>query len=152
MLDDWTQQEKIFAGKMPFATFNEAVVTHRVVNLDIRPARPVEGSQSWSTWGLTDGIWSLMADFWKKIHSERPTMEQVSQRLSNLGVVQPISDSRARTTVLFPAHFRETLRVVSDMVTVDELRRLVGIHEPTPPVSEAALRAPPLTKVSFLNP
>lgn len=54
------------------------------VGLGKRPSRPDSTSQSWTTWGLSEAIWSLMESCWKDNPLERPSAEVVVAQLSSV--------------------------------------------------------------------
>lgn len=147
-------KHQIFMGKVPFAHIphNRGHLVIDQVLKGRRPQRPKVDDLVWSTQGLTDGIWSLMTDCWKQLPSERPTMREIAKQLSNLGVVAlPASDSRSNAAVLSPVEFRATMRAVSDVVTIDELQSLLGIHQPTA-TSKPDIGTPPHKEVSWSQP
>lgn len=52
------------------------------VGLGKRPSRPAPSGPSWIKWGLTKDIWLLMEECWKSNPAERPSAQEVIDRLS----------------------------------------------------------------------
>ncbi|KAG5653804.1 hypothetical protein H0H81_010474 [Sphagnurus paluster] len=71
---------EIFSGKIPFGVLKDPTVILRVQQ-GRRPARPQDGSEPWTEWGLTEDIWALMEEGWVQDPSLRPTVEQLLERL-----------------------------------------------------------------------
>ncbi|KAG6830263.1 hypothetical protein H0H87_008653 [Tephrocybe sp. NHM501043] len=99
---------EIFAGQVPFAHLTrEATIIKQVTNGE-QPARPSKESSSWSVWGLTEGIWSLMKACWGPQPEARPSVRRV---INYLAVILPPSlRSNASVSSLSPGEFRELMR------------------------------------------
>ncbi|GLB42987.1 putative cysteine protease [Lyophyllum shimeji] len=116
---------EIFAGEVPFANIQLDVTVILKITSGARPARPKPLSPSWQQWGLTENIWTVMQDCWKRDPLERPSIEEVIRRLSS----ERLQDYRssASGTVLSPAVFRIRGRQSQPlkMMTVSQLNSIV---------------------------
>ncbi|KAF8054329.1 kinase-like domain-containing protein, partial [Lyophyllum atratum] len=95
---------EVFTGVVPYANVPRDATIIFKVKSGTRPARPVDSSPCWREWGLTQGIWALMEDCWREDPSERPSVDQVIQRL--LPERQQERRSSMFRSVLPPAVFR----------------------------------------------
>ncbi|KAG6917279.1 hypothetical protein DXG01_003227 [Tephrocybe rancida] len=103
---------EIFAGHMPFARLTrEATIMNRVSSGE-RPERPPIPSDSWSVWGLTEDIWSIMEACWSAEPEARPSAQLVIDRVAP--VLSPALQEGARDSSLSPGEFREMMRRSSD--------------------------------------
>ncbi|KAH0589950.1 hypothetical protein H2248_000136 [Termitomyces sp. 'cryptogamus'] len=68
---------EIFANQLPFPQLRVDISIMRAVVEGERPLRPPADSTSWSMWGLTDQIWSLMEACWLSQSEQRPAMQDV---------------------------------------------------------------------------
>ena len=76
-----------------------------------RPSRPTDSSEPWSKWGLTQEMWRLIEDCWKRIPAERPKVLRIMMRIRSMK--QP-PDSRPKGQVEFsPQGFRN--RIYAEM-------------------------------------
>ncbi|KAG6905271.1 hypothetical protein DXG01_003775 [Tephrocybe rancida] len=100
---------EIFAGEVPFASITrDATVMYKVL-LGQQPSRPAAALLSWSVWGLTDGIWSLMEKCWSIDPVKRPTIDIIIEELEK--ALPPDVDKEARHgDYLLPEQFRELTR------------------------------------------
>ncbi|KAG6855866.1 hypothetical protein H0H87_009901 [Tephrocybe sp. NHM501043] len=125
---------EIFTGQVPFAQLpNEFSVMLRVQS-GARPSRPPKSSPAWTAWGLTDDIWSLMQSCWDREPSHRPSastiVEKISAKLNK--DTRPILEADE----ISPAGFRGQMGEPLDMITVEDLDRLLFPHKtPDPPVT-----------------
>ncbi|KAG6890511.1 hypothetical protein C0995_007710 [Termitomyces sp. Mi166 len=72
---------EIFANQVPFSQFKIDISIMRAVVEGERPPRPPANSASWTVWGLSEHMWSLMEGCWVTQPEERPTMQDVVDRL-----------------------------------------------------------------------
>ncbi|GLB37954.1 putative as part of the replication protein A (RPA RP-A), a single-stranded DNA-binding heterotrimeric complex, may play an essential role in DNA replication, recombination and repair [Lyophyllum shimeji] len=102
---------EMFTGQVPFARVRNAAVMSKVSSGE-RPARPPVSSSSWSAWGLTEDIWTLMEDCWKDNPEERPTIDEIIDYLERIAPEDPrmIQGDSALTS----AQFRELAREGSE--------------------------------------
>ncbi|KAG6876011.1 hypothetical protein C0992_001402 [Termitomyces sp. T32_za158] len=73
--------KRIYTGQVPFARFTRDLQIKARILAGQRPERPVDSSDSWSIWGLTEDMWALMEDCWQHVPEERPTIQEVLDRL-----------------------------------------------------------------------
>jgi len=117
---------EIFTEDLPFASIGRATAVMLKVRAGERPMQPLKSSPSWNTWGLTEYIWVLMQDCWKANPEERPTVDQVIVRLSQ---VAPRDVREIESDVsLSPAQFREMTRrgLEHDEMSVETLEGLLN--------------------------
>ncbi|KAG5637383.1 hypothetical protein H0H81_004760 [Sphagnurus paluster] len=120
---------EIFTGQLPFEAYGDAGVIYRVM-MGEQPARPAESSPAWKMWGLTEKIWLLMEKCWAKNRDERPTTEQLLQRL----IPWLSTDKRPTSSGDFlpPASFRAKMGPPkSDLLSVSELECIL-CQDPDP--------------------
>jgi len=118
---------EIFTGHIPFAHISRDTVVMLKVGNGERPARPPESSPSWTDWGLTEYIWTLMQDCWKTDPQERPTIDVVRDRLIHW--VLPLDTRPGENgSTLSPVKFREMTREGRnhDEMSVDTLDSLMN--------------------------
>jgi hypothetical protein len=69
-----------YLGEYPFKEIrHDASVTYTVVYQDRRPARPEQSADL----GLTDDVWDVIQQCWRKDPTSRPKMTAIAQRLEN---------------------------------------------------------------------
>ncbi|RDB17478.1 hypothetical protein Hypma_001588 [Hypsizygus marmoreus] len=96
---------EIFTGNVPFfEEDNDSRVTLKVTT-GVRPSRPPDSSLAWSSWGLSESVWSLMQVCWSEDSTERPTIaEIIAKHASEVPVdTRPVD----RGNTIFPARFRD---------------------------------------------
>lgn len=91
----------MFAGDIPFATVMKDLQVIRLVLEGKRPPRPSDEQSS--ARGLNDKIWHLIENCWAQNHSERPTAENILERLRVLP--NRPSDLRPTDRFNFPSAF-----------------------------------------------
>ncbi|KAG6825648.1 hypothetical protein H0H92_002949 [Tricholoma furcatifolium] len=79
-----------------------------------RPSRPADASRSWSIWGLTQAIWSLMEGCWSADPTKRPMMDLVVEQLEK-ALPQNVMMQREYVEDLSPGQFREMTRWGSEI-------------------------------------
>ncbi|KAJ7587898.1 kinase-like domain-containing protein [Mycena floridula] len=72
---------EIFTGQVPFHELSNDIAVSLKIIRGSRPARP-------ETPLMEDDVWNLIRDCWKQDPDDRPTAEQIVQRLSNEGSVR----------------------------------------------------------------
>lgn len=114
---------EIFSGDVPFATIQRDTAVMLQVKFGARPARPSDSSPSWSKWGLTESIWSLMQDCWQEDPTMRPTVYQI------IGQLKPdyTLDMETSNTSIFlsPSNFRGRLSEPLDLIALQSLEKLL---------------------------
>ncbi|KAG6907960.1 hypothetical protein DXG01_006748 [Tephrocybe rancida] len=121
---------EIFTGDIPFASITRDNTVILRVSSDARPTRPPNSSLSWTEWGLTEDIWACIEDCWKGQPAERPLAAAIAQRLTP----RLMEDMRRGldTDTLFSDEFRRRMSEAFEMITVDELNKMLGTRlEPT---------------------
>ncbi|KAG6876444.1 hypothetical protein C0993_003126, partial [Termitomyces sp. T159_Od127] len=68
---------EIFANQLPFSQLKVDVSIMRAVVEGKRPSRPPTSSASWSVWGLTDDMWTIMESCWLAQSEKRPTVRNL---------------------------------------------------------------------------
>ncbi|KNZ79913.1 putative serine/threonine-protein kinase [Termitomyces sp. J132] len=92
---------EIFTGRIPLDHLaNDAAVVYHVAFKGTRPSRPSNSSPSWTSWGLTTEIWSIMEDCWKAEPTDRPTISSVLRRLRSSAIDSEVDMQFS------PRHFR----------------------------------------------
>ncbi|KAG6834246.1 hypothetical protein H0H93_010918, partial [Arthromyces matolae] len=94
---------EIYVGVRPFADLSPDTVKERISNGE-RAERPSPSSISWTSWGLTESIWSLITDCWDQKPALRPTSNEVARRLDALVTASAVVDDRPRYGRKFPRH------------------------------------------------
>ncbi|KAG6906135.1 hypothetical protein DXG01_015758 [Tephrocybe rancida] len=121
---------EIFTGQIPFARLpNDAAVILQL-QLGATPKRPEATSPAWREWGLTEGIWLFMVGCWKRDTSKRPSAAAILGCLtSNLA-----EDTRQSpdTITIAPQEFRRRMRKSLEMMTVEELNKILNNRAGTP--------------------
>ncbi|KAG6917342.1 hypothetical protein DXG01_002913 [Tephrocybe rancida] len=100
---------EIFTGKVPFYHITRDATVTLQVKSSKRPLRPEELDISWQKWGLTQHIWSLMEDCWKATPVERPTVDDLIERLAQLVGQDERSRSGSGSGPTPPTHFRRSI-------------------------------------------
>jgi len=116
---------EIFAGHVPFVHITRDTAVIFKVTKGERPTRPS------AELGLMDHIWSLMQDCWKGVPTERPSVDQIIERLAQcLRRDTQLADRQNCVGVLSPAEFREIARegLTCDEMSVDTLERLLKVE------------------------
>ncbi|KAG5333666.1 hypothetical protein C0989_005065 [Termitomyces sp. Mn162] len=83
---------EIFTDKWPFFEVSEIAASIKIMRGNL-PTRPPAKDLSWSERGLTEQIWDLLVDCWRKKPSERPDITTVISRLNH---ARPSEDPRPR--------------------------------------------------------
>lgn len=81
-MDLFTQ---IFTGQIPYYEYPRDLTVLSKVNRGIRPTRPGHETAP----ELTDHIWAIMQDCWRDVPSDRPTVDEVLERLPEDGLSLP---------------------------------------------------------------
>lgn len=68
---------QIFTGQVPYYEFPRDLTVLSKVNRGIRPTRPGHETAP----ELTDHIWAIMQNCWSEAPSDRPTVDEVVERL-----------------------------------------------------------------------
>ncbi|KAJ7586602.1 kinase-like protein, partial [Mycena floridula] len=124
---------EIFTGKPPFCeheNFREMAIMFKVLNNE-RPMRPASSE-------LNDTVWNCMVDCWKHNPDERPTAEEIVQRLSTMpevsGLDRPSSDTEWDES--FARRLRSSLRENPLLPTIEQLQMLLpGARRSSTPIS-----------------
>ncbi|KAG6904951.1 hypothetical protein DXG01_005983 [Tephrocybe rancida] len=118
---------EIFTGDIPFAaiTWDNTVIL-RVMS-GACPACPPSSSPSWTEWGLTQDIWACIEDCWKGQPSERPPAAAVVRRLA-VGITMADTRQGPDTDMLLPDEFRHQMSESLEIITVEDLTRILDIH------------------------
>ncbi|KAG6905534.1 hypothetical protein DXG01_002185, partial [Tephrocybe rancida] len=118
---------EIFTGEVPFASITrDNTVILRVLS-GARPARPPSSSPSKTEWGLTQDIWACIGDCWKGQPSERPPATGVVRRLA-AGITTADTRQGPNTDLLLPNEFRRRMSESLEIITVEDLTRILDIH------------------------
>ncbi|KAG6847270.1 hypothetical protein H0H93_009148, partial [Arthromyces matolae] len=116
---------EIFTGNIPFfGTKFDASVSHKILS-GLRPECPSPSSPSWTDWGLTLGIWSLMEWCWNPDPAQRPSSIEIDRRLTATLMVDNRSLGNADVE-LSPSKFRRRMNTLSDRIDVVSLDRILG--------------------------
>jgi hypothetical protein len=100
------------------------------VESGIRPARPLSFNLAWTTWGLTEMMWSLMQQCWEEEPGTRPPVEEVIAQLDCVrredhrpleikDVVSPASFRNSMGGHLGASGIRDIEALISACLTVD---------------------------------
>ncbi|KAJ7586545.1 kinase-like domain-containing protein, partial [Mycena floridula] len=113
---------EVFTGKPPFCELEmirEMAIMLKVLNNE-RPTRPASSK-------LNDTVWNCMTDCWKHNPDERPTAEEIVQRLSAMpelsGLDCPNSDTEWDES--FARRLRSSLRENPLLPTIEQLQMLL---------------------------
>jgi len=72
---------EIFTGTIPFFKLcYDSKVLVSVLSGD-RPSKPSPSSRSWTSWGLTNNIWSMMEAYSREAPFQRPAMQDIVAQL-----------------------------------------------------------------------
>ncbi|KAG6819971.1 hypothetical protein H0H93_006947 [Arthromyces matolae] len=99
----------IFAGQVPFAHLLREAAVINGVRKGARPTRPVEDSLSWTNWGLTKDIWSLMHRCWDSEPAKRPSVQEIKSHLVS-ALPAELQTTPTSNILLSPGEFREMMR------------------------------------------
>ncbi|KAG6811015.1 hypothetical protein H0H92_009356 [Tricholoma furcatifolium] len=99
---------EIFAGEVPFVHMTRELAIMKHVSNGGKPTRPPDSSTSWSVWGLTEDIWTLMEACWDRRPTARPSVEAVANHL--IVSLPPDIQKDASDYPLSPGQFREMIR------------------------------------------
>jgi len=124
---------QIFTDEIPYPhiTQSDTDTLKKKVLKGERPKRPSASSRTWTEWGLTESIWSLMEDCWVADPDKRPTATKVMQRLKAMSL--PKDGRPVERDDFSPAAFRESIRadlLQQDELTVEVFERLVQPSTP----------------------
>ncbi|KAG6835689.1 hypothetical protein H0H93_015692, partial [Arthromyces matolae] len=119
----------IFTGKIPHHEMKRLHEVLILVTTGKRLQRPPLSEPPWTTWGLTEDIWSIMNDCWKQ-SKERPDSCDVVRRLAKL---KP-EDTRppAVGDDMVPSDFRRSMSGLSDMIDVHALEDVLSSSDRQP--------------------
>ncbi|KAJ7586650.1 kinase-like domain-containing protein [Mycena floridula] len=139
---------EVFTGKPPFCEqkkFHEMAIMFKVRNGE-RPTRPASSE-------LNDTVWNCMEDCWKKNPDERPTAEEIVQRLSGMpelsGLDRPNSDTEWDES--FARRLRSSLRENPLLPTIEQLQTLMpGARRSSTPIF-TALDMESIYELSYLD-
>ncbi|KAG6905131.1 hypothetical protein DXG01_004670 [Tephrocybe rancida] len=92
-----------------------------------RPAHPPSSSPSWTEWGLTQDIWACIEDCWKGQPSKRPPTAAVVLRLA-VGITTADTRQGPDTDMLLPDEFCHQMSESLEIITVEDLTRILDIH------------------------
>ncbi|KAG6828314.1 hypothetical protein H0H92_008429 [Tricholoma furcatifolium] len=71
---------EVFTGQKPFSEVSNIPGVVIRVSQGYRPKRP-DNNPSWTAWGLTEDLWTMVQGCWKADPVERPTIEGIIQSL-----------------------------------------------------------------------
>ncbi|KAG6915880.1 hypothetical protein DXG01_009417 [Tephrocybe rancida] len=114
---------KIFTGKVPFHNIAHDMTVTLKVRSGVHPTRPEAASPSWSTFGLTEKIWTCTEQCWSVNPSGRPSAQEIVRSLTaNLA-----KDTRPNPVVsrLSPREFRRQMSGSFKMITVKDLNHIL---------------------------
>ncbi|KAJ7586517.1 kinase-like protein [Mycena floridula] len=126
---------EVFTGKPPFCE-REMVREMAIMLKVLRGERPIRPASS----KLNDTVWNCMTDCWKQNPDERPTAEEIVQRLSGMpelsGLDRPNSDTEWDES--FARRLRSSLRENPLLPTIEQLQMLLpGACRSSTPISTA---------------
>ncbi|KAF8071438.1 kinase-like domain-containing protein [Lyophyllum atratum] len=132
---------EIFTGSIPFESIARDTALMLQIKFGTRPTRPAEASSSWSHWGLTESIWSLMEACWNAAPTDRPTIEAVISGLNFRWYPEstPKEKSGGEEIILSPSGFRQRMIQPFEIMTVSSLEALLGHSESCTSDSDEAL-------------
>ncbi|GLB43600.1 putative protein tyrosine kinase [Lyophyllum shimeji] len=123
---------EIFTEQVPFAHLQRDAAVMFKVSGGERPTRPPQSSPSWSAWGLTEDIWTLMEDCSKSGPEDRLTTDEIIEHLERTAP----EDTRMgeSDSTLSPAEVREITRqgLEHDELSVETLESLLDASYPLP--------------------
>ncbi|KAG6847414.1 hypothetical protein H0H93_008259, partial [Arthromyces matolae] len=133
---DGCRSEPDVIGKIPHHEMKRLHEVLILVTTGKRLQRPPLSEPPWTTWGLTEDIWSIMNDCWKQ-SKQRPDSSDVVRRLAKL---KP-EDTRppAVGDDLVPSDFRRSMSGLSDMIDVQALEDVLS--SPRQPLSGEQIHA-----------
>ncbi|KAG6823498.1 hypothetical protein H0H92_010017, partial [Tricholoma furcatifolium] len=114
---------EIFTGDIPFAGVKDFRVIS-IVQSGKCPTRPSSDSKAWTDWGLTDDIWLLMEETWKRLPGNRPPCTKIVERLKIL--IPRDKRPKLKTGMLTPQAFRQRMNVSAKVLTVEELNIILN--------------------------
>ncbi|KAF5373249.1 hypothetical protein D9615_007439 [Tricholomella constricta] len=118
---------EIFTGRIPFFELPRDTAVMLRVQTGTRPSRPEASSVSWSSWGLTEALWSLMGDCWRQHPGDRPTVGDVIARLTpGLPKDHRPLDSDSNIS---PAEFRRSVGGQPEIPSVRDLEAMLSTAE-----------------------
>lgn len=122
---------EIFTGNGPFFEIRPPDVIDMKRN-GRTPARPSASSLSWSEWGLTESIWSLMQDCWSTDRHKRPTVGKIIGHLTAMLESEDIPTPERELRAASSAQTREVIRggMKVDELSVDVLESLIEASAP----------------------
>ncbi|KAG6826273.1 hypothetical protein H0H92_000466, partial [Tricholoma furcatifolium] len=120
---------EIFTSEFPWAHLAiDAFVLQRVL-AGYHLERPPDSSRSWTEWGLTETIWSLMENCWRRDPEIRLSAAEIVQSLTPL---LPESDTRPPTSSeISPVAFRRSMGATlstDDVEAFDRVLKKAGIE------------------------
>ncbi|KAG6905644.1 hypothetical protein DXG01_001452 [Tephrocybe rancida] len=98
---------EIFTGRVPLYEVHDAAIAFRVTSGQ-HPRKPTKPGPAWDERGLTEGLWSLMADCWEMNVNERPTVGEIIERLRSL-LRQSNRTGDTTLLVMPPMSFRRSM-------------------------------------------
>ncbi|KAF9441592.1 kinase-like protein [Macrolepiota fuliginosa MF-IS2] len=115
---------EVFTGKVPFFELPKDIMVYVKVMNGERPSRPACGTWPIRRWGLTDGIWELIAQCWRHCSIERPNAREILAST----LLMSVRDTRPEEPdVPTPCNFRSIIRDSSCMVpSTPKLMEKVG--------------------------
>jgi len=113
---------EIFTGNIPFYELHRDPAVMAKVQSGVRPSCPPGLSPAWQVWGLTDPLWSLMTICWDADPAARPTIQDILTRHLPKGCND---DRPTESTIMSPAHFRDSVSAQSGRVYVDDVEAIL---------------------------
>ncbi|KAG6907580.1 hypothetical protein DXG01_008337 [Tephrocybe rancida] len=116
---------EIFTGKIPFSNlrYNEMVILR--VRSGVRPVRPEASSQSWTAFGLTNGIWTCMEECWEEEPSKRPPTAAIVRRLTGT-LTDDGTCSTQESSKVSPVDFRRQMSKSFTMINIEDLQSILN--------------------------
>ncbi|PPQ78259.1 hypothetical protein CVT25_011718 [Psilocybe cyanescens] len=116
---------EIYVGKVPFHEYIRDVTVILQIGKGRKPTRPPSESLSFSKWGLTGQIWSLMERCWSKDPTKRPTIFQILSDIVDPGLIladpRPVDDWEQRSA----SRFRNSI-YRSDRLSINVLETVLS--------------------------
>ncbi|KAF8058749.1 kinase-like domain-containing protein, partial [Lyophyllum atratum] len=122
---------QILAGKRPFHEIKIVGMVEMAIAEGKHPERPPAASPSWSAWGLTEDIWSLMESCWSTERAQRPTVDEVVSRLMAMLRPEDVQlDERDKAPS--STQFRELmgLELKPDEMMIDDFEDILRTSDP----------------------